>query len=212
MVRIRRVDPSSEQVPFARTAHGAAKDGGKVLVIETPPVDELQVGVPGPARPDPPRDQAGRLLPGPQTREFAALGGKAAGEAMVLRRLLGLWVPDDGHPYQPYHRMCQAWRDEHLSQLASTVGGGSVGAGVASVVSSAALQLAASRYLNDLGAKSGDVRMLLAGARLADQSRQSLLSAHALAALEARAKPTKTPADILWEAHLAERAEQGGTT
>ena len=68
-------------------------------------------------------------------------------------------------------------------------GGGEVGPGPASVVSTAALQMAASRWLADEGARTGSAKMLLDASRLADSSRQNLLAAHELAAREAAARP-----------------------
>jgi len=69
------------------------------------------------------------------------------------------------------------------------VGGGRIGPGPASVVSSAAMQMAASRWLYDLGAQLGDAKALLDASRLADASRANILSAHELAAKEAEARP-----------------------
>lgn len=64
-----------------------------------------------------------------------------------LRQLLGLADLPDDHPYTPYARLAREWRDDHMAQLAATVAGGAAGPGPASVVSTAALQLGASRYL-----------------------------------------------------------------
>jgi hypothetical protein len=88
-----------------------------------------------------------------------------------------------------YHRLASEWRDAHLTQLSATVGGGQVGPGPASLVSSAAIQLGASRYLADLGAREGNAKILLAASQLADASRQNVLAAHELAAKEAKARP-----------------------
>lgn len=177
-----------------RSGHG---NGRGVPRIEVLPADELPAGVPGPARPPATRDASGRFLPGPGTREIARKGAKAAHEARQLAQLLGLWDPPEGHPYAPYLRLSREWRDAHISQLAATVAGGAVGPGPASVVSSAALQLAASRYLSDLGAQLGDSKMLLDASRLADSSRQNLLAAHELAAREAAARPRAHVSPIL---------------
>lgn len=84
-----------------------------------------------------------------------------------------------------------------MSQLAATVGGGRIGPGPASVVSSAAMQLAASRWLADVGAESGDTKLLLEASRLADASRANLLSAHELCAKEAQARPKPSGREAL---------------
>lgn len=169
-----------------RSGHGKGKGVPRIEVL---PPDELPVGQRAPTRQAAPRDKAGRLLPGEGTRELARQAGFAAAEARELGRLLGLWAPDESHVYHPYHRLAREWRDQHMASLAATVGGGEVGPGPASIVSTAALQLAASRYFSDLGAKTGDAKLLLDGSRLANDSRQNLLAAHELCAREALARP-----------------------
>lgn len=169
-----------------RSGHGAGRGTPRVEVL---PADELPAGSPAPSRQAPARDVSGRLQASPGTTELARSGGRAAAEARQLGQLLGLWTPPEGHAYAPYARLAREWRDAHISQLAATVGGGEVGPGPASIVSTAALQMAASRYLSDLGAQSGDPRMLLDASRLGDSSRQSLLAAHELVAKEAAARP-----------------------
>lgn len=151
--------------------------------------DELPDGVPAPARRDAQRDEAGRFVAGTGTSELARSGALAAHQSRQLAALLGLWAPDESHAYAPYTRLAREWRDNHMRQLAATVGGGEVGPGPASVISSAALQLAASRWLFDRGTELGDAKMLLDASRLADASRANVLSAHELAAKEAAARP-----------------------
>lgn len=170
---------------FVRSGHG---NGAGMPHVELGKLRELPVGVPAPARPEPARDDAGRLLPGPGTADLARRGGLAAAEARQLAQLLGLWTPPEGHAYAPYARLARDWRDAHITELAATVAGGEVGPGPASIVATAALQMAASRWLSDRGAQSGDSKMLLEGSRLGDSSRQNLLAAHSLAALEAEAR------------------------
>ncbi|NUP10883.1 MAG: hypothetical protein HOW73_32970 [Polyangiaceae bacterium] len=177
-----------------RSGHGNGRGEPRIEVL---PADELPAGVPGPSRPVAVRDSSGRFVASDGTRALARAAGRARAEALQLGRLLGLsQVPED-HPYAPYARLAREWRDDHMEQLAATVGGGVVGAGVAAIVSSAALQLAASRWLSDRGAESGDAKMLLEASRLADASRQNLLAAHELCAREAvrkkTAKPSKRP-------------------
>lgn len=169
-----------------RSGHGS---GAGVPRIEVLPVDELPAGMPAPARPAADRDNAGKFVEGPGTAALARGGAKARHESRQLRRLLGLWTPDDGHEYADYHRLASEWRDAHLAQLSATVGGGQVGPGPASLVSSAAIQLGASRYLADLGAREGNPKLLLAASQLSNDSRQNLLAAHELAAKEAKARP-----------------------
>lgn len=173
-----------------------------------PRVDELPAGVPAPARPKPQRNAAGHFLASPGTTELARAAGIAAGEAKQLASLLGLWEPPEGHSYTPYARLAREWRDAHMAQLGATVGGGRIGPGPASVVSSAAMQMAASRWLYDLGAQTGDAKALLDASRLADASRANLLSAHELAAKEAEARPK--PTDTTDFAAQAKRLREAG--
>lgn len=84
-----------------------------------------------------------------------------------------------------------------MAKLSADVGGGQVGPGPASIVSTAALQLAASRWLSDQGAERADAKMLLAGSRLADSSRQNLLAAHELCVRELQARP-RGAAQLPW--------------
>lgn len=179
-----------------RKGHG---NGAGVPRVEVLPCDELPTGQQAPARPAPERDASGRLLPGAGTSAIAREGGKARHEARRLAQLLGLTEVEEGHPYYMYHRLARTWRDEHMTTLARDVGGGEVSAGPASIVSTAAIQLAASRYLSDLGAQNGDARMLLDASRLGNESRQNLLAAHELCAREAAARPARSShADTPW--------------
>ena len=178
-----------------------------------PRVDELPAGVPAPARQAPPRDAAGRLLPGAGTTELARAGGLAAAEARQLGQLLGLWEAPEGHTFAPYARLAREWRDQQMAQLAATVGGGRVGPGPASVVSSAAMQMAASRWLYDVGAEKGDAKLLLDSSRLADASRANVLSAHELAAKEAEGRNDRNPGAANQQAAaLFSRKPSGGSS
>lgn len=105
-------------------------------------------------------------------------------------------LPAD-HPFAPYRRLGNEWRDAHIAQLAATVAGGEVGPGPASMVASAAIQLAQSRYLADVAAETGNAALMVSSSRLSDASRQNLLAAHELAAKEAAARP-KTASDTPW--------------
>ncbi len=171
-----------------RKGHGT---GAGVPRIEVLPPDELRAGVPAPTRPAVPRDSSGKFQPGHGTTELARAGGKAAGLSKQLARLLGLAELAEDHPYAPYARLAREWRDDHMATLSATVAGGEVGPGPASVISSAALQMAASRWLADEGAAKGDAKMLGQASSLMNDSRQNLLAAHELASREAAARPKK---------------------
>jgi len=166
--------------------------GRSVVHVEAPRADELPAGTPGPARPVATRDGSGRFVPGAGTSDLARKGGKAAHESRQLAALLGLWEVPDDHPYAPYARLAREWRDAQIERLSATVGGGEVGPAPASIISSAALQLAASRWLSDKGAQDSDSKLLLEASRLANDSRQGLLAAHELCAREAQARPKES--------------------
>jgi hypothetical protein len=160
----------------------SSTDGRSPVHVEAPRPDELPRAVPAPARPAEGRDRSGKFTPGSGTSELARKGARARHESRQLAQLLGLWQAPEGHPFAPYARLARDWRDAHIAALAANVGGGEVDPGAASVVSTAALELAASRWLFDQGAQGGDAKMLLDAARLGDASRQNILAAFELAA------------------------------
>ena len=193
-----------------RRAHGK---GARALVrVETSPADELPAGVPAPASKLPPgnRSPDNRFAPGEQTKIVAAAGGRARAEQRRLARLLGLVELPEEHPLTPYRRDAADWRNAQLARLAQTVGGGECGPAVQAIVSSAALQHAASRWLFDRSAVELDHKLALDASRLADASRQAMLTAHELCAREAQARPRRDPVAALlstpvpddWAAHL----------
>ncbi|HZO15664.1 MAG TPA: hypothetical protein VFB62_20465 [Polyangiaceae bacterium] len=163
-----------------RKAHG---NGAEALVrVETPPVDELGPG-------DAP-DMAGlvqRRPDGTLTKAGARVLGRLAGLrsaekrrfAAVLADQLGLvTVPEH---LKPYVDVATDFARAEVAKLGSMFG--DIGPGPSSMVQSAALALAASRAAY----ADGDGRT---GARLADQSRQLLLTAHHLAELERKSAKT----------------------
>lgn len=178
-------------------AHGrAAEVGVGTERVEVCRPDRLPDGIPAPVAPVIQRDARGCPLPGASARALASKGGKAKAENAKLRRLLGLSEVPEGHPYQPYAKLAREFRDHHMAELAQLVGGGQVGPGPASVISTAALQLAAGRYLTDIGALEGDAKKIAEGSRLADSSRQNLLAAHELVAKEAKARKARGRVDL----------------
>jgi hypothetical protein len=92
--------------------------------------------------------------------------------------------------FDPYARAARAFRRAHVDALARSVGGGHCGPGPSSIVASAALQLAGSRFAFEV---LGDMAL---GSRLADSSRQNLLAAHELCAREAQARPRNPLEDL----------------
>jgi hypothetical protein len=172
-----------------RSGHG---NGGGVPRIEVLPVDEQPDGVPAPKRQPcaaltgPLRRGAdGRFADREAAREAgrrgaAAKASKRAERANAPRIAQGLGLRDvTAEELAPYLGDAHALVEHEVARLAATVGGGTCGAGPASIVGSAALQLAGSRC----AFARGDVAT---GSRLANDSRQNLLAAHELCAREAK--------------------------
>lgn len=175
-----------------RNGHGT---GAGVPRVEVLPPDELPAGLPAPARPEADRSSAGTFQPGPGTAALASVGGRAAAEQRRLERLLGRVEIADEHPLAPYRRDAADWRDAHLARLAATVGGGECGPAIQAIVSTAALQHAASRWLFDRSVLEQSAELARQASRLGDASRQNLLAAHELCAKEAAAKAKLSAGD-----------------
>ena len=166
-----------------RNGHG---NGAGAPRIEVLPVDELPKGVLAPAQAER-RDERradGTFRPGARTVQSE--GGRSSREKTRLARRLALGDQYADPRFEPYARAARAFRKAHVTALARNVGGGHCGTGPSSIVASAALQLAASRFAIEV---LGDVAL---GSRLANDSRQNLLAAHELCAKEAQARPKET--------------------
>lgn len=110
---------------------------------------------------------------------------------------LGLTELTADSDFAPYRRQGDAFVQEHLASLALQAGG-TVGPGPASIVCSAGVQLAASRYLSDRGMRDGDPKLLSQASSLANDSRQNLLAAYELAVREAKARQKTAPEAAPW--------------
>lgn len=168
-----------------RTGHGHGAGSPRVEVL---PPDELPMGVPAVAGADSrtAASEAGRFAVG---NRRSVLGGRSKRGTSRLTARLGLSTLAEGDAFAPYRRAAATFRRVQCGELARTVGGGVCGPGPSSVVASAALALAWSRYLSDLAATSGDAELAMRSARLGETSRQHLLAAHELCAREAQARP-----------------------
>lgn len=154
---------------------------------QPPRADELPVGLPAPADATSPTDRGdgGRFAPG---NSIAKKGGKARAGKTRLATKLRLSSAATDPAFEPYQAAAEAFKRAHVAWLAQHVGAGYVGPGVASIVASAALQLAASRWAFDHGDHE-------TGSSLANDSRQNLLSAHGLCAKEAAGR-TRAPVNL----------------
>jgi hypothetical protein len=173
-----------------RTGHG---NGAGVPRIEVLPADELPEGVQAPPLVERTgeRDEGGRFRPGAHTAQSA--GGVSSREMTRLARRLTLGESLADPRFEPYARAARAFRRQHVTSLARDVGGGHCGPAPASIVASASLQLAGSRFAFEV---LGDMQL---GSRLADASRQNLLAAHELCAREAHARPAKPDEAPAWQ-------------
>lgn len=186
----------------ARTGHGS---GAGVPRIETLPIDELPAGVPGEmlaeARGD--RTDGGRFAPG--NTGIARKGGLAKKNKTRLAVKLGrVALPDDA-AFAPYKRDAVAFRRQQCASLALTVGGGICGSAPSSMVASASLQLAWSRFLSDRAALTGSSEDIVTASRLMNDSRQNLAAAHEYCAKEALARGRTSPKPSLADALKAGR-------
>lgn len=180
-----------------RAPHGDARKAGSGPRVEVLPANELPAGVPGDARAVSPSDRGerGQFARG---NALAREGGKARAGKTRLADRLGLRRIKDDAAFAPYKAAAVSFRRAQCAELAKTVGGGFCGPAPSSLVASAALQLAWSRYLSDKAAETGDPELALQASRLAADSRQSLLAAHELAAKEATARERTAPAKAPW--------------
>ena len=173
-----------------RRAHG---NGAKALVrYETPPPPELPLGVPGeiPADAGAASREGGRFEKG-NTR--SSLGGKAKKGKSRLAARLGLSKLPDDSVLKPYLASAATFRRTQCTYLAQTVGGSVCGPGPSSVVASAALALAWSRFFSDLAATTLDPEHATRAINFADRSRNMLGTAMELCAREAEARARSAP-------------------
>lgn len=167
-----------------RNGHG---NGAGVPRVEVLPADELPAGVQASehAASTSERTNGGKWVKGARTDQ--AKGGRSrAGETRLARRM-GLSQIESDPAFAPYKRAAADFRRAQVMNLARTVGGGHCGPAPASIIASAAWQLAASRYLFETAGTDAD--KLATASKLANDSRQNLLAAHELCAKEAQARP-----------------------
>jgi len=181
-----------------RTGHGQGAGSPRVEVL---PANELPAGVPAPAREQSPSDRGkrGKFARG---NTLASAGGRSRAGKTRLATQLGLSSVVSDPTFRQYKTAAEAFKRAQVASLAQSVGAGYVGPGPASIVASASLQLAASRWCFDRGEHQ-------LGSKLANDSRQNLLAAFELVAKEAKAKPRRNPG--LEALHAAARGEEPST-
>jgi hypothetical protein len=192
-----------------RSAHGSGADA--LSRVETLPADELPRGLPDDARSEHPNDrgEGGRFADG---NSLARHGGRAKRGKSRLTARLGLANLPDDSTFAPYRRAAATFRRVQCSELARTVGGGVCGPGPSSIVASAALALAWSRWTSDEAARIGEPDLAVKALRMADTSRQMLLTAHELCAREAQSRPRPLADPLARWMPPAKPPSEGGAT
>jgi hypothetical protein len=173
-----------------RSGHGAGRGSPRVEVL---PPDELPMPVAAPqaehAHPLN-RRQDGKIADSDTARAMGKRGGEAKARRVRLVDSLGLSTIASDSSFGPYRTAAEEFVKAHLVSLA-TQAGGEVGTGPSTMVASAGLQLAASRWAFDRAAVTGAPGLMKLGSALANDSRQNLLAAYELAVREASARPRK---------------------
>ena len=141
--------------------------------------------------------QDGKIADRETARELGRRGGLAKARRVRLVDSLGLADIAEQSTFKPYRDAGEEFVKHHVSQL-SLQAGGEVGAAPSSIIASAGLQLAASRWAFDLGAQTNHPALMKLGSQLANDSRQNLLAAYELAVREAQAREQKRPASPPW--------------
>jgi hypothetical protein len=171
-----------------RTGHGNGAGAPRVEVL---PADEL----PGPVPSAVPHQAAtlafrqdGKIADKETAREMGRRGGAAKARRVRLIDSLGLKKIADDATFKPYRDAAEEFVSHHRASLAKQAGG-ELGPAPSTMVASAGLQLAASRWAFDRGAAENDAALIKLGSALANDSRQNLLAAYELATREAAARP-----------------------
>jgi hypothetical protein len=191
----RASDPSKKS--FLRAGHGKGK--GKPHIEVVPDEISFPIPAPAPAAPSAALQFApdGKIANSLTAKELGRLGGLAKARKARLVDSLGLVDMAEDAAFKPYRTAAEAFATHHMAKLAE-LAGGFVGSGPSSIVSTAALQLAASRFCFDQAAHKGLTELMKLGSTLGNDSRQNLLAAYELAVREAAIrKQNEGPRDPL---------------
>ncbi|MCA9594088.1 MAG: hypothetical protein KC776_12280 [Myxococcales bacterium] len=179
-----------------RSGHGRGAGAPRVEVL---PGDELPAASPAIAAPRE-RDALGRFV----------RGNTAARAQRVRPGPRGLVGVDKCSPdFRPFARWGARYGAHRRRELASAHGG-EISAGVGAIIESAALAMAASRYLHVQASIKGEADLFKQAAQLAQTARQHELAAWELAAREAAARRDAEGDDLAqaqraFQERLAER-------
>lgn len=150
------------------------------------PFDEAPEPIAAPAEPIE-RRADGTVSGSDAARALAAIAVRKRASRSALVSALGLAELAADSEFRPYRIAGDEFVAAHGEELAR-VAFGHVGPGPMSVVASAGLQLAASRFIADKAAATGDVKLWHLASTLANDSRQNLLAAYELSVREAKAR------------------------
>jgi hypothetical protein len=160
------------------------------------------------------RREDGKLATSEAAKELGRRGGEAKANKKRLLQGLGFAKLADDSAFKKYWDSVQGWLDAQLVEYA-IVGGGRLSPGVASIVGSAGVALAASRYFSDLGATTLEGHYFITAVKLGESSKAHLVAAYELATREAKARSAVAEsgaldvfADVLEEQQL----KQGGSS
>lgn len=172
-----------------RSAHGKARRLGALVVVETCPANELPAASPS-TTVQAQRDSAGRFLRGNRIATGKRLRPGIRGTLDALK-------PDPA--FVVFLRWARRYSAARRAELARAHGG-ELSCGVGSLIESASLALAASRFVAARGAERADPAMLAQSARLSEQAKQLELSAWELASREAKARADQQGDAPAWQA------------
>jgi hypothetical protein len=184
-----------------RTAHGAAREGGATVVVETRPLDEIPAG----NATDTAANLASRRVRG---RPFERGNVAAKGRKPALAGL-GITTPASDPAYRRALGRANRYRRRRCSELAA-VYGGYLSAGAAGLIASASLALGASRYLYERAGVTGDTTLLAQAARLADSAKGLEIAAIDVAQREQAQRPKLSAREQLDARIAARKALEGG--
>jgi hypothetical protein len=156
------------------------------------------------------RREDGKIATSEAAKELGRRGGEAKANKKRLLQGLGLATLPDNNAFRRYWDAVQAWVEAQLVETARC-GGGYLGPGAASMIGSAGVALAASRYFSDLGFMTTEGHYFMTASKLADQSQRHLMGAYELATREGKARAELAQPNVIdvFEAALEEQAKQG---
>jgi hypothetical protein len=158
--------------------------------VETVPADEWPKPDPRPACAGPiARRSNGTVADSEAAKALGRLGGLQRQLLARIIRNLGMVELAADHEFAAYERAGQEFAEHEIKTLAEMYDG-ICGAGPASIVKTAAMQLSASRYLYDKGKQTGDAKLLGQASQLGNDARVNIGSALELQSREAEARAT----------------------